>query len=37
MTKECGPSAAQDKLNETIASAKGEVDNLIGDLSLIHI
>ena len=31
MTKECGPSAAQDKLNETIASAKGEVDNLIGD------
>ena len=31
MPKECGPSAAQDKLNETIASAKGEVDNLIGD------
>lgn len=31
MAKECGPSAAQDKLNETIASAKGEVDNLIGD------
>ena len=31
MTKECGPSAAQDKLNETIAGAKSEVDNLIGD------
>ena len=31
MSKECGPSAAQDKLNETIAGAKGEVDNLIGD------
>ena len=31
MTKECGPSAAQDKLNETIASAKGELDSLIGD------
>ena len=31
MPKECGPSAAQDKLNETIASAKGELDSLIGD------
>ena len=31
MPKECGPSAAQDKLNETIAGAKSEVDNLIGD------
>ena len=31
MAKECGPSAAQDKLNETIAGAKSEVDNLIGD------
>ena len=31
MAKECGPSAAQDKLNDTIASAKGEVDSLIGD------
>ena len=31
MTKECGPSAAQDKLNETIAGAKGELDSLIGD------
>ena len=31
MAKECGPSAAQDKLNETIAGAKSEVDSLIGD------
>ena len=31
MAKECGPSAAQDKLNETIAGAKGELDSLIGD------
>ena len=31
MAKDCGPSAALDKLNDTIASAKGTADGLIAD------